>query len=633
MIAKPDVARWYEARLVALGASHAAAARYWRRFANLRLAVFLLAAVCVWWVTGASGSARLLSATALVASVGGFAVLVSVSSRAKARMLRLKQLVAINQEALHRVNRNWTALEAREWPAVPAAHPYAGDLDVFGPASLAQLVPAVSRTPGGTTLASWLLSAAPPIELGLRQEAVAELGAMPDWRDELILHTRRINITAAQLDAFMEWAGDQGSPRNSWLVAVTMALPILTALLAAGEALGLIAHAVWLAPIALGGLVTMRFRLSLRSSLSQVQGQRNVLRGYAAAARIISEETFNAPLLRQLQQQLGGVEALAARRMRSLETLADCAEVRLSPMLHFVVQALTLWDFHVLYLLDRWKRDAGSHLKEWLEAIGIVESLAALAAIAHDNPEWVFPDVSAGADGAAPGIEAKAMGHPLLRARMRVANDVTVGPPGTVLFVTGSNMSGKSTLLRAIGLNVVLAQAGSVVCASAMHCPPVTLYTSMRVQDSLERGVSYFMAELERLKLVVDAADAAQRTQRRTLLYLLDEILHGTNSAERAIAARHVLAHLISVGAIGAVTTHDLQLADVDALAGPAQHVHFQETFSRTADGVPSMSFDYKLRPGRATSSNALRLLELVGLAGDIDNVAPSQLGVRRPLS
>ena len=633
MIAERDVAVWYEARVLALGASHDVAARYWRRFANLRLAVFLLAAACVWWVAGASGSARLLAATVVVTSVGGFAVLVSISSRAKARMLRLKQLVAINQDALHRVNRNWTALEPRPWAPVPTSHPYAGDLDVFGPASLAQLFPAVSRTPGSTTLAAWLLSSAPAAELGLRQEAVAELRAMLDWRDELILHTRGINITAVQLDAFMEWAGDQGLPPNSWLLPVTIALPILTALLAAGEALGLIAHAVWLAPIALGGLVTMRFRLSLRTSLSQVQGQRNVLRGYAAAARIISLETFSAPLLRRLQQQLGGVEALAARRMRSLETLADCAEVRLSPMLHFVVQGLTLWDFHVLYLLDRWKRDAGSHLKEWLEAIGIVESLAALAAIAHDNPEWTFPDISAGADDAAPGIVATAMGHPLLADRVRVANDVTVGPAGTLLFVTGSNMSGKSTLLRAIGLNVVLAQAGSVVCASAMRCPPVTLYTSMRVQDSLERGVSYFMAELERLKLVVDAADAAQQAPGPALLYLLDEILHGTNSAERAIAARHVLAHLISVGAIGAVTTHDLQLADADALAGRAQHVHFQETFSRTADGVPSMSFDYTLRAGRATSSNALRLLELVGLAGDIDGAAPRQLGARRPLS
>ena len=625
MIAEPDVAGWYEARLVGLSASHATAARYWRRFANLRLAVFLLAAACVWWVTAASGSARLLSAIALAASVGGFAVLVSISSRAKARMLRLKQLVDINQEALHRANRNWTALESRPWDPVPTSHPYAGDLDVFGPASLAQLFPAVSRTPGSTTLAAWLLSAAPPADLGLRQQAVAELKAMPDWRDELILHTRGINITAAQLDAFMEWAGDQGSLRSTWLLPTSIALPILTALLAAGGALGLIAPAAWLAPIALGGLLTMRFRRSLRVSLSQIQGQRNVLRGYAAAARIISEETFNAPLLRRLQQQLGGVEAIAARRMRSLESLADCAEVRLSPMLHFIVQGLTLWDFHVLYLLDRWKRDAGTHLKEWLEAIGVVESLAALAAVAHDNPEWTFPDISAAADGATPEIEAAAMGHPLLAKEVRVANDVTVGPPGTVLFVTGSNMSGKSTLLRAIGLNVVLAQAGSVVCASAMRCPPVTLYTSMRVQDSLERGVSYFMAELERLKVVVDAADAAQQAPGRTLLYLLDEILHGTNSAERAIAARHVLAHLISAGAIGAVTTHDLQLADADALAGPAQHVHFQETFSRTADGVPSMSFDYKLRAGRATSSNALRLLELVGL-GHAGGRFPHQL-------
>ncbi|MFI5239728.1 MAG: DNA mismatch repair protein, partial [Gemmatimonadales bacterium] len=214
-------------------------------------------------------------------------------------------------------------------------------------------------------------------------------------------------------------------------------------------------------------------------------------------------------------------------------------------------------------------------------------------------------------------VSATALGHPLLDAKHRIPIDVTIGPPGTLEYVTGSNMAGKSTLLRAIGLNVVLAQAGSAVCASSMRCPPVALYTSMRVQDSLERGVSYFMAELERLKLIVDAAHAAHAAQdsgRRTLLYLLDEILHGTNSVERAIAARHVLARLARLGAIGAVTSHDLQLADTQELAGVANHVHFRENFLRAPDGTPTMHFDYRLRPGKAESSNALKLLELVGL-------------------
>jgi DNA mismatch repair ATPase MutS len=209
-----------------------------------------------------------------------------------------------------------------------------------------------------------------------------------------------------------------------------------------------------------------------------------------------------------------------------------------------------------------------------------------------------------------------------LPAATRVVNDVVVGPPGTFLLVTGSNMSGKSTLLRAIGVNVVLAGAGGPVCAGGLRLPPVALWTSVRVQDSLERGVSYFMAELQRLKLVVDAARLQHErggTQRvPSLLYLLDEILQGTNTVERQIAARRIIAFLVASGAIGAVSTHDLALADAPELSAGTRPVHFTDTVGDGA-GRPVMSFDYRLRPGVATTTNALRLMELVGL--DLDGM------------
>ena len=203
------------------------------------------------------------------------------------------------------------------------------------------------------------------------------------------------------------------------------------------------------------------------------------------------------------------------------------------------------------------------------------------------------------------------VGHPLLGAG-RVANDVEVGPAGTFLLVTGSNMSGKSTLIRALGLAAVLAQAGGPVCAESLTLPPVELGTSVLIEDSLEDGVSYFMAELRRVKEIVDLA-AESRRRGRTLLYLLDEILRGTNTVERQVAVRRVLVHLLAEGAIGAVATHDLMLAEIDELADACRAVHFRETLEGGA-GRPRMSFDYKLRPGVATTRNALKLLELVGI-------------------
>jgi DNA mismatch repair ATPase MutS len=205
-------------------------------------------------------------------------------------------------------------------------------------------------------------------------------------------------------------------------------------------------------------------------------------------------------------------------------------------------------------------------------------------------------------------FEAEAIAHPLIEAGRRVSNDVSVGPPGTLLLVTGSNMSGKSTLLRSIGLNIVLAQAGSVVAATRLSVPACDLQTSIRVQDSLELGLSYFMAALARLKGVVDSAQ--HERPGRVLFYLLDEILQGTNSVERAIAVRAITRHLLDAGAIGAMTTHDLGLAAEEPLAAAAQLMHFTESVD--ADG--HMRFDYRLRPGIATSRNAIRLMKMIGI-------------------
>ena len=196
-----------------------------------------------------------------------------------------------------------------------------------------------------------------------------------------------------------------------------------------------------------------------------------------------------------------------------------------------------------------------------------------------------------------------------------MVNDVQIGPPHAFLLVTGSNMSGKSTLLRAIGVNVVLAQAGGVVCASRWSMRPVQMYTSMRVNDSLEQGVSYFMAGVMRLKTIVEAA-RAHTPDHADFLYLLDEILQGTNTAERQVAVRNIVGELLSLETIGAVTTHDLTLADTDELRAASRPVHFSEMVeSGRMESEATLSFDYKLRPGVATSTNALRLLKIMGLA------------------
>ena len=272
---------------------------------------------------------------------------------------------------------------------------------------------------------------------------------------------------------------------------------------------------------------------------------------------------------------------------------------------------LLLWDFHVLAGLERWRLRSGCRAREWLKGLGEVEALSALAGLAHGNPEWGFPEIRPEQSAS---IEGTDVGHPLLRGDKRIVNDIEIGPARTFLLVTGSNMSGKSTLLRAVGLNVVLAQAGGVVCASRFRMPTVRLFTSMRIRDSIEHGVSYFMAGLMRLGSIVTAA-RTHRVDDAAFLYLLDEVLQGTNSAERHVAVCRIVGELISLDTLGAVTTHDLALADAEELKQACRPVHFTETIEVGGDGAAAgMSFDYQLRPGVATSTNALRLLELMGI-------------------
>jgi DNA mismatch repair ATPase MutS len=376
---------------------------------------------------------------------------------------------------------------------------------------------------------------------------------------------------------------------------------LLTAFLA-----GAVDGAWWLAPLAANIVLSFVYDPAAFAAFDRVTlGERGLTR-YGAMLELVCRAAWRAPLLTRLQSDTcaGGPAPAAVRKMASL---AGWSELRSgAALLHFPIQAFTLWDFHVLFAMERWRRHSGVHVRSWLDALGTVDALAVLAIARADEPQWTMPAVDAAADR----MTASALGHPLIAADRRVANDVTLGPAGSLLLITGSNMSGKSTLLRAIGLNAVLAHAGAPVCASALRMPPVELHTSIRVQDSLELGLSYFMAALARLKQIVDAAERGARPDWR-LLYLLDEVLQGTNSVERGIAVRAVATHLLEAEAIGAMTTHDLALAGEEPLQSRAVLVHFTE---QVHDGG-TMTFDYRLRPGLATSTNALRLMQAIGIA------------------
>jgi DNA mismatch repair ATPase MutS len=291
--------------------------------------------------------------------------------------------------------------------------------------------------------------------------------------------------------------------------------------------------------------------------------------------------------------------------MAALERIVGFVDARHNEVFRFVIGPLLMWDVHCAVALSRWRARAGRRVRRWLEVIGDTEALASLAAFAFEHPGFGWPEPSA-----VPLLEASGLAHPLIPADRRVGNDVHLPEAGRALVVTGSNMSGKSTLLRTIGINAVLAFAGAPVCARSMRIGPMRIATSMRVQDSLSQGVSHFYAEILRLKRIVDWA--AQRDA-DAVLFLLDEILHGTNSRERVRGASAVVRDLLAHGAMGVVSTHDLGITALERhLPGRVHNAHFEEQ----VDGT-DMTFDYLLRPGIVQSSNALRLMRAVGIPVD----------------
>ncbi len=547
---------------------------------------------------------------------------------------RRAELAKIQEEALARLARDWAALPLPNLPATDSG--LARDLGLFGRASLGQLLGTARTPPGRGTLVAWLSAPAAPEEIRSRQEAVRELAPDLELRQSLELEARTMDEANPDIEPFLAWA--EGEPwllRRPALLYLARASVVATVVGLGFVLWGPLPFSLWsilpLANFAFSFAVAKPFH----EAFDRVAARERDFVSYAALFRQLEERRFSAAKLAALATKASADDVSAYRQIELLRRRLALADVRLSAPTHFVLQSLVLWDFHALERLERWQLSAGRRARGWLAALGEIEALAALATLAHDQPEWTYPEILDPADlpsdsSAAPSgadrlslsvLRAVDLGHPLLADGERVGNDVAVGPPGTFLLVTGSNMSGKSTLLRSLGVNIVLAQAGGPVAARHLSLPPLRLGTSILVEDSLASGVSFFLAELQRIRSIVDQAEAARR-EGRTLLFLLDEILRGTNSAERQIAVREILLRLLAAGAIGAISTHDLALAELPELAQVAHVVHFRERFEER-EGTTAMTFDYHLREGVAPTTNALKLLAIVGLGPTADRLVP----------
>lgn len=610
---------FYEQRLSQLSVEEQELVKWSDRLSRFRGLTFLLALgfALYAWLSGQSWSIWYLLATVFFAV---FVFLVDRHERLLGRLEICRERYRLNEAQQARGRRDWDRIPAITTEAPPEQAALARDLDVCGRASLLHWLTLAQTPMGKEMLRDWLLYPAEPEEIAARQEAVQCLAPEVALREELQVRGRLVSLAGHGPGEFLSWAEGPawlGSrPVLKWgtrCVAI-MILLVIGVKLIFGFYFPLAVLLMCLAVVNL--VLNVRFVPTIHQQFNIVASRQNEVEQYRAAFQLFTRLPSGSRWLTGLRNKLKDEGSAPLRQLEQLARRVRFVAARNSPIWglpYVLLQWLVLWDFHLLCLLEGWQSKSGHYARNWFEALAELEAIVSLSAVAHDNPDWVFPQVSA----THTRFTASALGHPMIADDKRVTNDVTIGPAGTFLLVSGSNMSGKSTLLRSVGVNVMLAQAGAPICALDCNMPPLAVATSMRVADSLTDGVSLYLAELKRLKTVVDHADQLRDCADRNLLFLLDEILLGTNSAERRIAVVHVVQHLVKSGAIGAISTHDLELACSPELASACQAVHFRELIE-DHNGLRQMSFDYKMRPGVATTTNALKLLELVGL-GVID--------------
>ncbi|HVO19019.1 MAG TPA: DNA mismatch repair protein MutS [Anaeromyxobacter sp.] len=529
-----------------------------------------------------------------------FAALVALHDRVLRELCAARRAVTFHEEALARLAGRPPAAGPTGSAYAREDHPYALDLDLFGEGSLFHLLCTARTRSGEERLAAWLLSPAGAAEVVARQRAVQELAPLLDLREHLAVlgDEVRAAVDPAALSAWGRAA--PALPRGA--AAAALALATATAAGAVPWALG---HgpAPFLVALALG----LAFRLATRARVQRVLRD---LDRPSAELRVLSlllarleREPFRDDRLGALQARLGAGGSAASQQISALGRIASRLEWGRNQL--FAPLAFLLhWSALHATAVERWRSASGARLGDWLDAAAELEALCALGAYAHARPDHAFPAVAARAPGAPASFQADALRHPLLLGA--VPNDVRLGGLGpAACLVSGSNMSGKSTFLRTVGVAVVLGQAGAPVPSARCAFTPLMPGATLRIQDSLLAGRSRFLAEVTRLRLLQDLAASGEPA----LLFLLDELLHGTNSHDRRIGAEAVLRTLVAAGAIGLATTHDLALTELAGAVGGLANAHFED---QLVDG--RIAFDYRLRPGVVAHSNALALMRAVGL-------------------
>ncbi len=605
----------YSGRLADRRRREADLGRFERLVGNARVGLLLLALLLGWLAIGA----QVVSAWWLAVPVVPSVVLLFVHEAVTRRLRRAGRAAEFYESGIARIDNLWKGKGRPGTRFLDEHHPYAADLDLFGPGSLFELLCTARTRAGEDTLASWLLAPARPDFVRARQEAVAELRPLLDLREELYLLAAEVPA-GVDFAAVVAWGQAPPLLAPGWLRYVALALGTLSLLSVTGwlaMVFGVPADAVpggailervgYLLPLSVllaQGLFVLWHGTRVQQVLRVVERRARDLGLLASLLARLEQTPFASARLRELkatlEEEVGGRGLPPSRRVARLGNLVELLDSRRNQFFA-PIAFLLLWGTQIAYAIERWRGASGGAVGGWLAAAGEFEALCALAAYAFENPDDPFPELV----DEGPLYDGEGLGHPLVPRAVMVVNDLHLSADMRVSVVSGSNMSGKSTYLRTAGVNAVLAQAGAPVRARRLRLSPLAVGATLRIQDSLQEGRSRFYAEVLRVRQVVELTRGPL-----PLLFLLDEIFAGTNSHDRRLGAEAVVTGLVRAGAVGLVTTHDLSLTHiVDRVAPRGANIHFADRFE---GGV--MKFDYRVHEGVVRHSNALALMRAVGL-------------------
>ena len=512
-------------------------------------------------------------------------------------------LKKINEEESDRLKGNLNQFESGSRFRNPK-HPYTADLDIFGEHSVYQLVNRAVTSIGKEKMAAWLSAGAKVPEIIFRQQAVAELRPDIDWRQHLQAKALHYKHQVEEPFRFFGWLKAPDFFRDKqWLKLATFVLPFLTLGSIIFFFTGFTGYPAVLFMVT-QYLVNYKYAAARDDYYEKSSGMYDILGSYRDLLRHLENRPSQAEKLKALKQHLVVQEQTASAQIHRLAVIVEYLSARMNVYISFILNAVLMWDFFWMFRLEGWKKQVGPELEHILEVIAETEALASLAAFGFAYPEYAVPTLSE-----VPfEVDARETGHPLIFSAQRITNNFNMAGTGHTCIITGSNMSGKSTFLRTLGVNMVLAQAGSVVCARQFRLFPVQVFTAMRTEDNLAESTSSFYAELKRLRQLLDlsAGDAP-------VFYLLDEILKGTNSRDRHEGAKALIRQMHHRNAAGLVSTHDLELG-----AMQQEHPDYITNYSfNSTIEEDKILFDYKLQPGLCHSFNASKLMQLMGIEID----------------